>query len=313
MDTIYNYNNYEIILKKCVDSVYIQFLDKQLFKLYANTYIDVDVIKLTMGNLDMFYKVMSTVFESLSNNDDKATLEIFPSMKKLKLSIHHTFYLEFNFELQLNLIEEQSVNLIEESDDICIKKLQKSLEELTKKYNMLESYINDYMEITITDKFHCVTSVGTSYSIIINTPIIKIIDRKNFEPNFKDSENIYTLYTNCIVKYNNNFKMINCNKLIIDSDRNNSNYSFFSYDFGYDNLPLSITTLVIKIIRGSLLDNFKKINLPNLKSIEFDCCYELQTIYASITHLKSLKNITIKNCPKFQEGDLLLTLGYNLN
>ena len=56
MDTIYNYNNYEIILKKCVDSVYIQFLDKQLFKIYANTYIDVDVIKLTVGNLDMFYK-----------------------------------------------------------------------------------------------------------------------------------------------------------------------------------------------------------------------------------------------------------------
>ena len=56
MDTIYNYNNYEIILKKCIDSVYIQFLDKQLFKIYANTYIDIDVIKLTMGNLDMFYK-----------------------------------------------------------------------------------------------------------------------------------------------------------------------------------------------------------------------------------------------------------------
>ena len=56
-----------------------------------------------MGNLDMFYKVMTTVFESIStNNNDKSTLEISPSIKKLKLSIHHKFYLEFIFELQFN-------------------------------------------------------------------------------------------------------------------------------------------------------------------------------------------------------------------
>ena len=145
MDTIYNYNNYEIILKKCVDSVYIQFLDKQLFKLYANTYIDVDVIKITMGNLDMFYKMMTTVFESLSNNDDKATIEIFPSMKNLKLSIHHKFYLEFNFELQLNLIEEQSLN----AKDMCIKKLENSLNEINKEYLQLEQSLDELNQIVI--------------------------------------------------------------------------------------------------------------------------------------------------------------------
>ena len=261
----------------------------------------------------MFYKVMTTVFDSVIYNEDKATLEISSSLDILKLSINHKFYLEFIFELELNLIEDKSVNLIEESDtsDQSIK-LQKSLEELTKKYNMLETFINDYMEITITDKFKCGTSVGTSYSIAINTPIIKIKDTNNFEPNFIDSENIYTLYTGCLVKYNNNFKMIKCDKLIIESDRNQSNYNYFSYDFGYNNLPSSIKKLVIKINRGSFLDNFKKINLPNIKSIEFEDYYELQTIYASITHLISLKNITIKNSPKFQESELLLTHGYNL-
>jgi len=305
MDTIYNYNNYEIILKKCVDSVYIQFLDKQLFKLYANTYIDVDVIKLTMGNLDMFYKVMSTVFESLSNNDDKATLEIFPSMKKLKLSIHHKFYLEFNFELQLNLIEEQSLN----AKDMCIKKLEKSLNEITRKHDELQTFINDYMELTITDNFDNFdysTTFGCSYCIKINTPIIKILGMPLNRSN-NIINNIYVLNTDGPIKYNNNFKMIKCNKLIIDNIANHGGVK--DYDFGYNNLPLSITTLVI--IGHIGINNFRRVDLPNINSIEFENCPEIANIYASISHLKSLKNITIKNCPKFQEGDLLLTHGYN--
>ena len=305
MDTIYNYNNYEIILKKCVDSVYIQFLDKQLFKLYANTYIDVDVIKLTMGNLDMFYKVMSTVFESLSNNDDKATLEIFPSMKKLKLSIHHKFYLEFNFELELNLIEEQSLN----AKDMCIKKLEKSLNEITRKHDELQTFINDYMELTITDNFNFIHSYNLSYCIKINTPIIKIFGAPLNMVN-STVNNIYILNTDGPIKYNNNFKMIKCNKLIIDNTSNhNGEGGVKNYDFGYNNLPLSITILHIMGHIGT--NNFKQMDLPDINSIEFENCPEIVNIYASISHLKSLKNITIKNCPKFQEGDLLLTHGYN--
>jgi hypothetical protein len=311
MDTIYNYNNYEIILKKCVDSVYIQFLDKQLFKIYANTYIDVDLIKLTMGNLDMFYKVMSTVFESCitTNKDDKSTLEIFPSMKKLKLSIHHKFYLEFIFDLQLNLVEDQSLS----AKDMCIKKLENSLNEVTRKYDELESFINDYMELTITDNFiytHTQGGVYTpnqSYSIKINTPIIKIyginansgqIHNNSFDNNY------YILYTLNNIKYNNNFKMIKCDKLIIDNTSN-----LLTADFGFNNFPLSITILVIT---GNINQSyFKGMYLPNINSIEFENCSELVNIYASLSHLKSLKNIKIKNCPKFQDRDVLLTHGYN--
>ncbi len=51
--------------------------------------------------------------------------------------------------------------------------------------------------------------------------------------------------------------------------------------------------------------NFKKMDLSNIKSIKFENCPELVNIYASLSHLKSLKNIKIKNYPKFQ--DVLLT------
>ena len=302
MDSIYNYNNYEIIIKKCVDSIYIQFLDKQLFKLYSNTYIDIDVIKFTMGNLDMFYKVMMTVFESITNSDDKAKLEIYPSMKNLKLSVHHKYYLEFIFELQLNLVQEQSLS----AKDMCIKKLEKKVDELKIKHDSLQTFINDYMELTITDNFNQ-HNVNHNYIIKVNTPIIKIFDERLGQGHINNMvNNIYVLNTDGPIKYNNNFKMIKCQKLIIV---NNTNGGIKDYDFGYNNLPLSITTLVIIGYIG--ITNFKQMELPNITTMEFENCPEVTQIYASISHLKSLKNITIKNCPKFQERDLLLTHGYN--
>lgn len=303
MDTIYNYNNYEIILKKCVDSVYVQFLDTQLFRIYSNTYRDIDIIKITMGNLDMFHKVLSTVFESLTNgNNDKASLEIFPSMKSLKLSIHHRFYLEFIFELHLDLIQDKSLN----AKDMCIKKLEKTVCELSKKHEELNTFINEYMEVTITDIFACGHQTSLSYHIKINTPIIKI---KGSGLNCQNImvDNIYVLITDGPVKYNKNFKIINCHKLIIDNSNNHGGVK--DYNFGYNNLPLSITTLVIIGYIG--VNNFKQMDLPNIETIEFENCPEIENIYASLSHLKSLKNITIKNCPKFQERDLLLTHGYN--
>ena len=304
MDTIYNYNNYEIILKKCVDSVYIQFLDKQLFKLYLNTYIDIDVIKFTMGNLDMFYKVMMTVFESITNSDDKAKLEIYPSMKNLKLSVHHKYYLEFIFELQLNLIQEHSLS----AKEMCVKKLEKKVDELKVKHDSLQTFINDYMELTITDNFNYGSHYNTSYSIKVNTPNIKLT---GVSPNIYTYintivNNIYILHNHTSINFNNNFKMIKCQKLIIQNDCNSV---ATNHNFSYNNLPLSITTLVIIGYIG--ITNFKQMELPNITTMEFENCPDVTQIYASISHLKSLKNITIKNCPKFQERDLLLTHGYN--
>jgi hypothetical protein len=270
-----------------------------------------------MGNLDMFYRVLITVVESAINGDDKASLEIFPSMKNLKLSIHHKFYLEFIFELQLNLIQEHSLN----AKDMCIKKLEKTVCELSKKHDTLQTFINDYMEVTITDNFNgksssfldgygnhsCYTNITNQiYHIKINTPIIKIFGADLNSLN-KIVDDIYVLNTDGPIKYNKNFKIINCHKLIIDNSNNHGGVK--DYDFGYNNLPLSITTLVIIGYIG--INNFKQMDLPNIETIEFEDCSEIENIYASLSHLKSLKNITIKNCPKFQERDLLLTHGYN--
>lgn len=45
----------------------------------------------------------------------------------------------------------------------------------------------------------------------------------------------------------------------------------------------------------------------NMEYLKSENCPEITNIYASLSHLKSL----IKDCPKFQERDLLLTHEYN--
>jgi len=324
MDTVYNYQNYDITIKKCSDSVYIQFLDTQIYKMYANTFIDIDVIRFNM-TLDMFYKVMTTVFESIvEEDDDKATLNIFPSINNLKLSIHHKFYLEFIFELELNLIKEASLS----AKDICIKKLEQKIDTLQKQDEDLKTFIDNYMEVTITDNFNQtikafnlndkqfyitttpqgwqIYSHNQSYSIKINTPNIKILYFNNNDVN-RIEQNTYILNTSNNIKYNENFKIVKCKKLIINNPTNNG---MKDYNFGYNNLPLSLTTLIIEGYVST--DNFKEMDLPNIESIEFKDCPEVTNIYYSLSHLKSLKNIIIKNCPNFQERDLLLTNEYNL-
>jgi len=337
MDTVYNYQNYEIIIKKCSDSIYIQFLDKQLFKIYSNTFIDIDVIRFNM-TLNIFYKIMITVFESIiEEDDDMATLEIFPSMNNLKLSIHHKFHLKFIFELELNLIKEASLS----AKDICIKKLEQKIDTLQKEHDDLKKQYeelkieHDKIEVIITDTFmetlsysmnnnhYTVVASDLLFKISKNTfPDIKIhllksgnvflnqhmiihgattdLNRRYYQN--KINNNIYVLYTSNNIKYNNNFKNIKCHTLIIESNQN-------SYNFGYKNLPLSIITLIIE---GDIsTNNFKELELPNLETIKFQNCKTITCVYDYLVHLKSLKNIIIKNCPIFQERALFLMNGYN--
>ena len=231
-----------------------------------------------MGNLDMFYKVMTTVFESITNGNDKATLEIYPSMKNLKLSINHKYYLEFIFELQLNLIQEQSLS----AKDMCIKKLEKKVDELKEKHDTLQKFINDYMEITITDNFNANHQFNHNYNIKVNTPIIKIFDARVGQGHLNNMvNNIYVLITDSSIKYNDNFKIIKCQKLIIENNTKCGGIN--DYDFGYNNFPLSIITLVIMGYIG--INNFKQMELPNITTMEFENCPEITNIYASISHL----------------------------
>jgi hypothetical protein len=308
MDTVYTYQNYEIIIKKCSDSVYIQFLDKQLFKMYSNTFIDIDVIRFNM-TLNIFYKIMTTVIEAIVDEDDEmATLEIFPSMKNLKLMIHHKFHLEFIFELELNLIQDASLS----AKDICIKKLEKKLDTLLKEHeqlktlriehNELKSFVDNYMEVSIYN----ITGIRMNIKINTSNIIIKPIPNINSVLTYPIIENNYTIiYYSDQYLYNENFKVVKCYELIIHIPENGSNQSNI-----FHTLPLSIKKLIIKgyinleYLRG-------KNNLPNLETIMFENCSEITKIYEYISQIKTIKNIIIKNCLKFQERDLLLTNGYN--
>jgi hypothetical protein len=73
------------------------------------------------------------------------------------------------------------------------------------------------------------------------------------------------------------------------------------------NLPLSVEKLII-----TKYNKMYKFQLPNLIILELiDCTFEF--IYEKISHLKTLKNITIQQCNNFKERELLISKGYNVN
>ena len=45
MDSTYDHKNYDITIKKCTDSVYIQFIDKQIYKMYSNTLLKIKLYR----------------------------------------------------------------------------------------------------------------------------------------------------------------------------------------------------------------------------------------------------------------------------
>lgn len=295
MDTVYTYQNYDIIIKKCSDSVYIQFLDKQLFKMYSNTFIDIDVIRFNM-TLNIFYKIMTTVIEAIVDEDDEmATIEIFPSMKNLKLSVHHKFHLEFIFEFELNLIQEASLS----AKDICIKKLEKKLDilqkeheqlkTLRKEHDELKSFVDNYMEVSIYN----LTGIRMNIKINTSNIIIKPIPNINSVLMYPNIENNYTIiYYSDQYLYNENFKVLKCYELIINIPENGSPQSNI-----FHTLQLSIKKLIIKgCINLQYLKG--KNNLPNLETIMFENCGGITVIYEYISQIKTIKNIIIKKLSK---------------
>jgi hypothetical protein len=161
------------------------------------------------------------------------------------------------------------------------------------------------MELTITDNFIFGShSFNESYVIKMNTPIIELYNANGADNNqefikYANRECRLPLLNNNKIKFNSNFKIIKCHTLtIIDIDNR---------DFNYENLPLSLTKLIIK--GNTTILNFKKMELPNLETIQLESS-NIQNIHSSISHLKSVKTIRITGCSAFQERDLLLTNGY---
>jgi hypothetical protein len=305
MATIYNHENYEITIDKKLDSVYVSFLDKTFYKLFEYNFLDTDVIQFKM-NLDNFYKIIIKSFDALIDEDkETATIKINHSSRNINIIIHYTDYLEFNFELILNLNTDSNMS----TKDLCIKKLEqkldtvnksytehiKSYKKLEQKFNQLEKFIDEFIELTINFS-------QAPLTIKMNTPIIEL----NINPSNKNIIN-YSNNVNdvCIVQifngaiFNTNFKMIKCHTLTINNMASNH--------FNYANLPLSITKLIIK--GNTATTYFTQMDLPNLETIQLEQS-TITAIHSSISHLKSVKTIRVTGCTSFIERELLLTNGY---
>ena len=311
----FNYKNYEINIYKKLDCISLEILDTQFYKQFSRNFFDTCLLEYKM-TLDNFYKIIIKSFGALIDEDtDIATIKINHSSSDIILLIHYTEYLEFNFELKLCLNTDNSLS----TKEFCIKKLEQNIIRLEKKHNdtskefniklnQLEKFINDFMELTITNNFiFGEYSFNESYVIKINTPIIELYFCGN---EHKPMQRLEITDNLCripiknyghIFKFNSNFKMIKCHTLILNSVN--------EYNFNYENLPLSVTKLCIKA--GTPINNFKKMDLPNLETIQLEGS-NIQKIYSSISHLKSVKNIRITNCKDFNEIDLLFTHNYKI-
>ena len=174
-------------------------------------------------------------------------------------------------------------------------------------YDILSKFIDENMEITVG------TLGNYSYyipiTIKINTPEIHIRRENNSSNILIEYEPIVKLDGNAIV-LNANFKLIKCETLLL-------HYPISTTDFENIIINLTQSKYITKIsfignnsTNDNLLSNIKKIiKESKIKIIEFNNCY-FSNIFEHIKHIKSVKVIRMKNCPQFQERDLLLTNGY---
>ena len=297
MTSKYYYEDYEISLIKTSDSITIQILDTKLYKLYNKTYYDINIIEYC-PNIDIFHTVLKTSFDALIN-DDNESAKISFQIKSSNLIIHidHKYYVTFIFDLILDLDASTKLS----AKDLCIKKLEDNLGTLTKKYNELEKFINDNMEIAICNMAH------QYYSIKLNIKEIIIFDKRTNVPELVFT-NPLKLNETCKINvsqhygtnFNINFKLIKCYKLTITS---------ITWDFGYQNLPETLTELIIEGTSSGFTSYIHLVKLKNLKQLEFKNCTDLITIYYQIKNLP-IKKIRMTGCSAFTERDLLLTNGY---
>jgi hypothetical protein len=243
--------------------------------------------------------VLKTSFDALIN-DDNESAKISFQIKSSSLIIHidHKYYVTFEFDLILDLDTSTKLS----AKDLCIKKLEDNLGTLTKKYNELEQFINDNMEVTI-----CCINNNQYLSIKLNTKEIIICNTKPryvgvIYPNPLKLNEICKLNFDASVctHFNLNFKLIKCYNLTIQN---------YALDFGYQNLPETLTELIIEGTSSGFKSYIHLVKSSNLKQLEFKHCSDLITIHAEIKHLP-IKKIRMTGCSAFTERDLLLTNGY---
>jgi len=252
---------------------------------------------------------MNTVFSALIDKDyEKSTLNIISFNKQIKLDIHHKYYIDIKFELELNLNKEDSSN----DKNICFKKLEDKIKLLEIKNDQLTNIIYELKDYIDTNMHLCIyNNEENCTNIPINSPnIIIYISDYNCNKLKISNENIcgldkLVLQTNCNTYPNTIFKGIKCRTLeLIYYNKKSSIYTLpFRSSLP---LPLTLQTLIIKGFFS--IPSFEFTNLINLELIECN----IEFIYGKISHLKTLKNIIIIQCNNFKEYELLISKGYNV-
>jgi len=312
MTLTYQNIKYDILIDERIDSVYIEFYDKQLYKTFSNIFLDTDVITFNMS-IKTFYTVMDTVIKDfikldIIEDDETSMLKIFMLNKQMKLYIHHKYYIEFKFEIELNL------NIGNSLDDNfkCLKKFEDKIKklEISNQLDKLQEYIDNYMQVCIGTYHYN----NCSYSMIIpiNIPKIKIKNDNTLGINLcKISDDDVLLSTSFSqthtpphisinVKFNKHLCGVKCKILELYVDNLYTNWNENT------NFTYSVETLII-----NKYTKMYKFQLPNLINLELiDCSFEL--IFDLISHIKTLKNITIQRCNNFKERELLISKSYNV-
>jgi hypothetical protein len=327
MNLTYEYENYEIKINKMTDSVYIEFYDNKLYKTFSNTFLDTDIVTITGKSIDTFYTVMNTVFSALIDKDfEKSTLNIILFNKQIKLDIHHKYYIDLKFELELNLNKENSLN----DKNICLKKLEDKIKLLEIKNDQLTKQLTKLEDSC--SKNICFEELEDKFEDIIRSLVIKndqftnqLIKLEEFIDNYMQVCIYHESHPGGLGRYSVSLIIpIKCNNIIISEPVHandiprmfigNDNITYLSIrksaykilkvfkivkcdtltlegnniECSLLILPLSIKKLIIK--------NYKSIlpfELPNLINLELiDCTFEF--IYAKISHFKTLKNITLQ-------------------
>lgn len=309
---MFNYNNYEIEISKNEKNVFVQILDKQFYKLYSKYYYEHDVLNYNM-TLDIFYKVLNTVFIAIVEDDkEKGSIVFIPTSKTIKLKIHHKYYIEFIFDMCLMHDKRYTVGPTE----LCMKKLEQEINVLTKNYNTLKNtydelneshkLIENHMSLTVSNCYCLNILIGGIYipnyveiDLRINTQNITI--RMHYEKNklsykYIDNQNTTLLITG-ETKMNDAFKLIKAEYLELDN---------ITHNFGYKYLPITLKKL--KLTGYTESPYLNESEMPNLETIEIEKS-TIKNIYESIKHLKTVKNFVIKQSTGFLESGVLTSQG----
>jgi hypothetical protein len=139
MNDTFNINFFEIYIEKQDDSIIIRCLDKQLFKVYLEIFDIVTIDDLCPVGLDNFYEICKNNFQLLQNNQNQQNNNtiFLRKQNEITININYKTTLTFTFVLKLSLQKNAPISGVE----LCVKKLEKDIDEMKLDRKKLENRI----------------------------------------------------------------------------------------------------------------------------------------------------------------------------